>query len=359
VRKFIIAGVVFLLFVIWFSSCTTRIDPGHVGIRVRLAGETRGVQDTPTVTGWVFYNALTETVIEFPTRVQNVTWTRDSHEGSPTDESITFASTEGVSVNADVGLSFHIERDKAPLLYNRFREKDITVLTKTYVRNAVRDGINEAASTMPVQEIYGVGKTRLLAAALRIVRERLGPDGFAIDQLTFVSALRLPDNVVGAINRAMEATQNAIQAENRVRQIRAEAEQNVEQARGLAEAARQRAHGEADAVLIRAQAEAQANEILRLSVNPSIVQYRMLDRWDGKLPVVNGSGTLPMLTIDTTQVLQLPEVERRARLQQLLGGSSAAEPNGRANPANPTNSGTGTTTQTNPRGANSPANPTN
>ena len=77
------------------------------------------------------------------------------------------------------------------------------------------------------------------------------------DKLTINGALRL--NVAQAINRAMEATQNAIQAENRVRQVRAEAEQNVAQAQGGAEAARQRAEGEADAVLIRARADARAN----------------------------------------------------------------------------------------------------
>ena len=77
----------------------------------------------------------------------------------------------------------------------------------------------------------------------------------------------------------MEATQNAIQAENRVRQVKAEAEQAIAQAHGAAEAARQRAQGEADAVLIRARADARANEIIRLStswVGAAIPGYRAL-----------------------------------------------------------------------------------
>ena len=37
----------------------TRVDAGHVGIRVKLAGSDRGVQEMPVVTGWVFYNPLT------------------------------------------------------------------------------------------------------------------------------------------------------------------------------------------------------------------------------------------------------------------------------------------------------------
>lgn len=322
-RSAAIALAVLVLACVVGSASCTRVDPGHVGIRVKLAGSARGVQDAPIVTGWVAYNPLTELIVEFPTSVQNIVWTKDAHEGSPMDESITFASSEGVSVNADVGLAFHIEATKAPRLYARFRQRDVSVLAHGYIRNVVREAINETAAEMPVQEIYGAGKTRLLNESHRKVVDRLANDGFVIDQLTFNSALRLPENVVAAINRAMEATQNAIQAENRVRQVRAEAEQQIATARGEAEAARQRAGGEADALLIRARAEAQANEIIRLSMTPQVIQYRSLERWDGHLPVVN-SGQMPMLTMDTAQVLNMPEAERRTRLQELLRGGANA-----------------------------------
>ena len=39
-------------------SIVTRVDAAHVGIRVKLAGSSRGVQDIPIVTGWVFFNPL-------------------------------------------------------------------------------------------------------------------------------------------------------------------------------------------------------------------------------------------------------------------------------------------------------------
>jgi regulator of protease activity HflC (stomatin/prohibitin superfamily) len=322
VRSTVITLAVFVLACVIGSASCTRVDPGHVGIRVKLAGSQRGVQNAPTVTGWVVYNPLTELVVEFPTSVQNIVWTKDVNEGSPADESITFASSEGVSINADIGLAFHIDPEHAPKLYARFRQRDLSILAHGFIRNVVREAVNETAAVMPVQEIYGSGKTRLLNDSLHKVIDRLSSDGFVIDQLTFNSALRLPDNVVAAINRAMEATQNSIQAENRVRQIRAEADQAIAAARGAAEAARQRAGGEADALLIRARAEAQANEIIRLSMTPAVIQYRALERWDGQLPVVN-SGQLPMLTMDTTQILNMPEGERRARLQELLRNHAA------------------------------------
>jgi regulator of protease activity HflC (stomatin/prohibitin superfamily) len=304
-----------------FAGCemTTRVDAGHVGIRVKLAGSDRGVQDMPVVTGWVFYNPISEQIVLFPTSVQNVVWSSNPHEGRPVDESITFSSSEGVNVNADIGLSFHIEPSLAPRLYGRFRQNDMLELADGYVRNTVREAFNDVASKIPVQEVYGAGKSKMLADATQRCRDVLSRDGFVIDQLTFNGALRLPQNVADAINRAMEATQNAIQSENRVRQVKAEAEQAITKATGAAEAARQQAQGEGDALLIRARSEAKANEIIRLSMSASVLQYRALEHWDGKLPTYSGGGPLPLLTIDAAKLgTGMDETTREKRLHDLL-----------------------------------------
>lgn len=308
-------------------NVVTRVDAAHVGIRVRLAGSSRGVQDIPIVTGWVFFNPLTEQIVSFPTSVQNVVWSKTPSEGRQVDESITFSSQEGVNVNSDIGLSFHIDAVKAPHLYLRFRKTELMDLADGYVRNAVREAFNDEASRLPVQEIYGSGKGKLVAAVTKQLATVLGKDGFLIDQLTINGALRLPENVAAAINRAMEATQNAIQAENRVRQVKAEAEQAVAEAHGAAEAARQRAQGEADAVLIRSRADAKANEIIRLSTTGSVLQYRAIERWNGRLPVFSGGDKVPLLTFDASK-LAGSDAEREKKLAELLGedpaGSKAA-----------------------------------
>ena len=323
----LLVGVGFLL-----NATLTRIDAGHVGIKVNLAGSARGIQDIPIVTGWVMFNPLTQQIVSFPVSVQNVVWTASPNEGRAVDESITFSSQEGVNVNSDIGLSFHIDSAKAPHLYLRFRQLDVMVLADGYVRNSVRQAFNDIASRMPVQDIYGSGKGKLVTEVSNRLRDVLGSDGFIIDQLTINGALRLPETVAQAINRAMEATQNAIQAENRVRQVRAEAEQNVAQAHGGAEAARQRAEGEADAVFIRARADARANEIIRLSTTGTVLQYRAIERWDGKLPMMQTGDKLPLLTFDTSGIA-LSDADREKKLAGLLAAGSKADKPGAAAPA--------------------------
>jgi regulator of protease activity HflC (stomatin/prohibitin superfamily) len=319
------AAVVGLL--VLADATLIRIDAAHVGIRVKLAGTARGVQDIPVVTGWVFYNPLTEQVVAFPTSVQNVVWTAAAHEGRNVDESITFSSQEGVNVNADIGLSFHVEAAMTPHLYLRFRQPNLALLADGYVRNAVREAFNDVASRMVVQDIYGAKKGKLVGDVGEKLRQALGKDGFIIDQITINGALRLPENVAQAINRAMEATQTAIQAENRVRQVRAEAEQAVAEAHGAAEAARQRAEGEADAVLIRARADARANEIIRLSTTGAVIQYRAIQRWDGKLPMYQAGDKLPLLTFDLSKAT-LNDADREKKLRELLAEAAAGDKTG-------------------------------
>jgi regulator of protease activity HflC (stomatin/prohibitin superfamily) len=192
------------------------------------------------------------------------------------------------------------------------------------MRNAVREAFNDVASKMPVQEIYGAGKTKMLSDVTQKCRDVFGKDGIVIDQLTINGSLRLPQNVMDAINRAMEATQKALESKNRVAQVEAEATQAITQAHGAAEAARQRAQGDADALLIKARAEAQANEIIRLSTTPAVLQYRSLQQWDGHLPQYN-AGQLPMLTFDVGKAggVGMDEATREKRLKELLEQSKA------------------------------------
>ena len=298
-------------------SSVTRIDVGHIGVKVKLAGSDRGVQDMQLKTGWVWYNPLAEQIIEFPVSVQNIVLSASRNEGnSPqdkgqdhgVDESITFSSIEGVNANADVGFSFHIDPPQAPHLYARFRQNDMRELAYGYMRNVLREAFSEVASKMPIQEIYGAGKSRMITEVTAKCGANLGRDGIIIDQLTINGALRLPQNVADSINNAMAATQNAIQSENKVRQVKAEADQTVTTATGAAEAARQKATGEADALVIKTKAEAEtrlvqaksqaeANRILNSSLTPAVIQYKYAESWDGKLPQYSGSGITPMVNI--------------------------------------------------------------
>jgi hypothetical protein len=70
-------------------------------------------------------------------------------------------------------------------------------------------------------------------------------------------------------------------------------------------------------VLIRARADARANEIIRLSTSGAVLQYRAIERWDGKLPVMQGGDKTPLLTFDVGRFAGTDEA-REKKLRQML-----------------------------------------
>src|SRR5579872_6307998 len=140
----------------------TRIDAGHVGIEINLAGSQRGASDIPIRTGWVFYSPLRTQIIEFPTYVQTVKWTHDTNEGHPINEEMSVNSKEGMEVTADVSLSYSIEPTKVPEFYVKYLISDLEIFTHGILRDIVRNSLNEVASTYTVEDIYGEKKAEFV-----------------------------------------------------------------------------------------------------------------------------------------------------------------------------------------------------
>jgi regulator of protease activity HflC (stomatin/prohibitin superfamily) len=259
------------------SAGCTRVDPGHVGIRVNLYGKDRGVSAYPMVTGMVWYNPITTKVLQYPTYVQTASWTSNPTEGRALNDEITFNSREGLVISADVSLSYQLEGERAPAFYVEFRSDDLDRFTHGFLRNVARDSFNEVASTYAVEDLYGTKKEEYLHAVRERINKQVAPFGVELQQFGFIGAPRLPQGVVDALNAKIKATQDAIRVENELRQAEAEAKKRVAQAEG----------------------EAKANQLLASSITPTLIEWRRLDiasKWDGKMPVSTG-GTLPFLQL--------------------------------------------------------------
>ena len=276
--------LVLVTIVVANSGCT-KVEPGWAGIRVKLYGSQRGVQDFPVITGRVWYDPWTEEIYQFPTYMQNVVWSASVHEGSPYDDSFTANSQEGVPFNFDVGVSYQLDATQVPHIFLKFRE-DARTLTTIYIRNQVRDAFSIEASKMPIMQIVGPGKQVLLGRVLDDLRGKLGPDGIHFDNISIIGKMRLPPQVEDSINSVIEATQRALEAQNKVAQSKAEADQRIAEANGIAQA-----------TIIKAKAQADANLILNSSLTANLIQYEALQRWNGILPEVTGSGAMPFVQL--------------------------------------------------------------
>lgn len=276
-----------LWFCILFLFCgCTFVEPGYVGIKVNSFGSQKGVEDFPLQVGRVFYNPFTETVYEYPTFMQSAAWTEDINEGSPVNESVTFNSSEGATITADVSLNYTLEPEKVPHLFIEFRQP-IEVITHGYFRNQVRDSFNRIGVKHKAVGIFGEGKQELLLEVHKDLTDKLSSKGFIIDTIGFIGSPRADDKVMNSINMVIEATQRAIEAENKVKQITAEADQAIEKARGTSES-----------ILIEAKSQAEANKLVAESITPELVQYKLLEKWDGIAPKVLGSDAAMLLNMN-------------------------------------------------------------
>ena len=109
---------------------------------------------------------------------------------------------------------------------------------------------------------------------------------------TSIEDMDFTDAFTNAVEEKQVAQQNKLRAETEAERAKIEAE---------AEAAVKRieAQAEADAKLIQAEAEAEANRKVAESLTDEILRNKMLDTWNGELPLVtDGSGSLINIPLD-------------------------------------------------------------
>jgi regulator of protease activity HflC (stomatin/prohibitin superfamily) len=289
-------ALVVLLLLGIFLVRVTRIEAGHVGVEINLAGKQRGASEIPIRTGWVVYSPVSTQIIEFPTYVQTVKWTKDTSEGHPINEEMGFNSKEGMEIFVDVSLSYAIEPSKVPDFYVKYRVADMEMFTHGILRDVVRNSLNEVASTYVVEDIYGEKKAEFLRKVQMMIEQKMSPVGVGVQQFGFIGAPRVPVVIAAAITAKAQAIQQAERARNELATTQAEA------AKKIAEA-----EGDAKSLVTRAQGEADANRIRQNSLTPQLLELRriennraLIDKWNGQLPSVQtgqGGG----------MILQLPK----------------------------------------------------
>lgn len=276
----LVIGAAVLLAVLFFLSFLvriTRIEAGHVGVEINLAGRQRGASEIPVRTGWVLYSPLNTQIIEFPTYVQTVKWTKDTAEGHPINEERGFNSREGMEIFVDVSLSYAIDPLHVPDFYVKYRVSDLDLFTHGILRDIVRNSLKEVASTYNVEDIYGDHKTEFIHKVETLIEQRVAPVGVGVQQFGFIGAPRVPAVIATAITAKAQAIQQAERARNELATTQAEA------AKKIAEA-----EGDAKSLVTRAQGEADANRIRQNSLTPQLLELRriennkeMIDKWTG------------------------------------------------------------------------------
>jgi regulator of protease activity HflC (stomatin/prohibitin superfamily) len=214
--KFLVMAIAFAVVSSSFVGCS-KVPAGNVGIKFYLLGAKKGV-DYEVLTPGKYYIGINEELYTFPTFTQNVEWTKDHDKNKEAaDESFNFQDRQGLELNADIGITYHLEPSKVPDIFQKYK-KGISEITDIFLKNMVRDALVNRSSKLDVEYIYGEGREGLLKGVESDIKKECDITGIVIEKLYWIGRIKLPESVKRAIDSKINATQIAQQRENELRE---------------------------------------------------------------------------------------------------------------------------------------------
>ncbi|MBS3067062.1 prohibitin family protein, partial [Candidatus Micrarchaeota archaeon] len=152
------------------------------------------------------------------------------HKGGD-DVAVSVLTAEGLDVNVDVSVIYHLERGKSAEIHRNVGELYSDVLIKPVSRATVRDLV----STYRSEDLYTTEKRVTLQTTLtEKIRERLEPRGIEIENV-LIRDIELPIQVKSSIESKITAEQDAKRMEFVLQKEQKEAERKIVEAGGVAE----------------------------------------------------------------------------------------------------------------------------
>ena len=248
-----------------------RVDAGHVGIKVNLTGDSRGVSSFEYKTGWVVLNTWVSKLYEFPTYQQHIDY--------PEQAVITKG---GFSATIKPSFNYSLKPGEIGDMFSNLR-LDVKQIEQQWLQTAIVGTVNDVANKWAVDDIFNQREqfeSDIVAEANKRVTK-----WFTISQLR--------TNIIppAALQKSIEAKTQAIQevqvAENQTKVAVAEGDRKIAAAKA-----------DSAALVIAAAGEAEAIRRKQVSLSPTYIDYMKVQKWDGVLPTVqsgNGGGIIMQL----------------------------------------------------------------
>ncbi len=263
--KLLIGVSVLVLLIFGFTGCE-RIDAGHVGVKVNLYGDGKGVDDVTEVTGWVLYNPISTKIVEFPTYVQHKEY-KKTEDG--VDESFVVNSKDGSEFHCSPMVNYAVKREKVPYIFAKYRV-ELDRIEEGFLKTSIFDAFRVVANSYTADALIS-NRQEFEIKVRQVLEKQLSPEGFVLQQ--FTSNLVYPETFKKAIEAKNNAVQSALMAENQVKTAEAQARIKIATA-----------EGNAQSLLTNARAEAESNKLRQQTLTPLLLQQMWIEKWRGDVP---------------------------------------------------------------------------
>jgi regulator of protease activity HflC (stomatin/prohibitin superfamily) len=186
------------------------------------------------------------------------------------------ASRDLQQVTTDIALNYHIDPDMAHNVYQR-----IGIDFKARVIDpAVQEAVKAVTAEFTAEQLISE-RPKVREEIKRLLSERLSPFHILVDDFSIIN-FEFSKEFNRAIEEKQTAEQLALKARRDLDRIRIEAEQQIAKAKAEAES-------------LRLQKQEVTPELIRLREIEA--QVKAIDKWDGRLPGVVGSGAVPFINV--------------------------------------------------------------
>ena len=204
-------GISAFLVVIFLFASVTRVQSGHVGV-LTLFGRVTG-EVLPE--GIHMINPLKSST-EMSIRTQEI------------KESASVPSAEGLVMNLDTSLIYHLDPEKASAVYQKIGPNYLNVFIEPNLRAAIR----EATASHTANALYS-GERELVAKQIRDqLTTLLGQRGILVESI-LLRDIQLPQTLKTSIETKQQAEQEALAMSFRLQKEKQEAERKRIEAAGI------------------------------------------------------------------------------------------------------------------------------
>ncbi|MEX5521502.1 prohibitin family protein [Bacillus cereus] len=248
----IIVGIGLVIVVGLIAMSVKVIEQGHAGV---VYNRSTGVEKETLGQGWHLVSPF-KRVTEYPVSTETVRV-----------KNFNVQTKDGKPLAVSLSYDYANELEKLPKIYNKFKGQSPNVIENGWLQTRIKKATLHVFSNYSVLEVFQ-HQGEINAAIEKEFRGMVDDTGFMVDSVT-LEAPKPDENTAKAIQGVVDAQQQLEKLEIEKKQAIVAAERDIEEAKG----------------------KAQANEVLKQSLSPEIVEIKKIEKWDGKLPQVSGGAT--------------------------------------------------------------------
>jgi regulator of protease activity HflC (stomatin/prohibitin superfamily) len=258
----VIIAAILLIFL--FARPFVQVGAGERGVVLNFGA----VQDTVLDEGLHFRIPIMQRIVIMDVKVQK----------EVTDAAS--ASSDLQDVTSSVALNYHVIPDKANVVYQKIGLQ----YNERIIDPAIQEIMKAVSAEYTAEEL--ITKRPLVSDAMKAaLTERLLKSNIAVDAFSIVEFSFSPV-FTEAIEAKQTAEQLALKSRRDLERIKIEAEQKVTAAKAEAESLR----------LQKANISRDLIELRKIEAN-----LKAIEKWDGHLPQVTGSGAVPFIGVGDIQ----------------------------------------------------------